>query len=182
MALIDVIININTNTIAIEGSDSLEAHGNSIRVGVESIVGGEDSYVEFNAFKCGFFIRSGTETIQYFTFPKAGQSVGSTASYLYEGNLALNPDNTYSIQVYVEDAGAFYDKTIELTLPAEPRPFDNNGEFTSWTYNSDTKLWECPVDQPSLPAGTTGCYKWNEQNQEWNLIEFEYIEEYLSEQ
>ena len=183
MASISVIININTNTITVNGLENLDFTNNIIRIEAESIVDGENSLVEFNSFKCGFFIRDGSNTIDYFTWPKAGEKVNSTNSYVYEGVLEkLQPDTTYSLQVYVEDAGAFYDKTVDIVIPAEPRPFDNNGEFTSWTYNSSLKEWECPVEKPEVPADKTGCYKWDEQNQQWALIEFEYIEEYLKEQ
>ena len=42
----------------------------------------------------------------------------------------------------------------------EPKPFN------SWILNEDTCLWEAPVAYPDDGQD----YKWNEQNQTWDLI------------
>lgn len=49
----------------------------------------------------------------------------------------------------------------DLDVFLEPQP------FPSWTLNTNTKLWEAPVPQP-----TTGSHYWDEESQSW--IEFNY--------
>jgi hypothetical protein len=54
--------------------------------------------------------------------------------------------------------GYKYDQTRDAFIP--PKLFD------SWTLNENTCLWEAPVAYPSDGQ----YYKWNEQNQTWDLI------------
>jgi hypothetical protein len=155
---------------------------------VTSIVDGENSYVGFNNFKYGFFIRnSANETVQYATYPKAGEVIKTD-----DGNLPietldlLQADETYVLHVYVEDAGVFYDKRIDITTAIPTRPFftvgnNNPGEssaveervyYNSWVWNSEKKEWEPPVAKPS-PLSDNGCYKWIETDSQWIWIEFD---------
>ena len=39
--------------------------------------------------------------------------------------------------------------------------------YQSWVLNEDTCLWESPIPYPQ----DNNIYKWNEQNQSWDLIE-----------
>ena len=55
--------------------------------------------------------------------------------------------------------GYIYDQEKDAFIPPKPYP--------SWTLNEDTCLWEAPVSKP-----TDGqLYKWNEENQTWDLVE-----------
>src|SRR5210317_1434216 len=55
--------------------------------------------------------------------------------------------------------GYTYDEDRDAFIPPKTYP--------SWTLNEDTCLWEAPVAYP-----TDGqIYKWNEENQTWDLIE-----------
>ena len=51
-----------------------------------------------------------------------------------------------------------YDQTRDAFIP--PRPFN------SWTLNEETCLWDCPVAHPDDGER----YRWNEDNQAWDLI------------
>jgi len=52
-----------------------------------------------------------------------------------------------------------YDQTKDAFIPPKP--------FNSWTLNETTCLWEAPVAYP-----TDGqLYRWNEENQTWDLVE-----------
>ena len=53
--------------------------------------------------------------------------------------------------------GYKYDADKDAFIP--PKPYE------SWTLNETTCLWEAPVAQPE------GSYRWNEDNQTWDLIE-----------
>jgi len=54
--------------------------------------------------------------------------------------------------------GFKYDQTRDAFIPPKP--------FNSWTLNENTCRWEAPVAYPDDDQD----YKWNEQNQTWDLI------------
>lgn len=56
-------------------------------------------------------------------------------------------------------AGFTYDSERDAFIP--PKPFD------SWVLNEDTCRWEAPVAAPKDGQA----YRWNEDAQEWDLIE-----------
>lgn len=55
--------------------------------------------------------------------------------------------------------GYTYDSVRDAFIP--PKPYD------SWVLNEETCLWEPPIPYPSNDNG----YLWNEENQEWVLVE-----------
>ena len=55
--------------------------------------------------------------------------------------------------------GHTYDETRDAFIPPQP--------YESWTLNEDTCLWEAPVAYPNDDK----IYQWNEDNQEWELID-----------
>jgi hypothetical protein len=55
--------------------------------------------------------------------------------------------------------GYTYDEDRDAFIPKKP--------FNSWILNEDTCLWESPIPYPQDGS----MYKWNEQNQSWDLIE-----------
>lgn len=181
-------ININTNTISIDYPAELDHANSNVVFTVTSIVDGENSYVSFNSFKYGFFIRnSENETVQYATYPKAGEVIKTDDGNLPVETLsALQADETYVLHVYVEDAGVFYDKRIDITTAIPTRPFftignHNPGEssateervyYNSWVWNCEKKEWEPPITKPS-PLSDNGCYKWIETDLKWVWIEFD---------
>ena len=54
-----------------------------------------------------------------------------------------------------------YDYTADAFHSPQPYP--------SWTLNSTTFLWECPVDEPTATDDTE--YVWNEEGQSWDAVE-----------
>jgi|TARA_S200002703_G_scaffold142094_1_gene134297 hypothetical protein len=59
-----------------------------------------------------------------------------------------------------------YDETRDAFIPPKP--------FNSWTLNETTCLWEAPISKPVLTQeqiDNNNYYKWNEDNQSWDLIE-----------
>ena len=61
--------------------------------------------------------------------------------------------------------GMTYDEDRDAFIPKKP--------FNSWVLNEDTCLWEAPVAMPTLTQeqiDNKNYYKWNEQNQTWDLI------------
>ena len=55
--------------------------------------------------------------------------------------------------------GYTYDQTRDAFIPPKP--------FNSWVLNESTCLWEAPIVKPD----DNNNYKWNEENQSWDLIE-----------
>ncbi len=55
--------------------------------------------------------------------------------------------------------GYTYDEDRDAFIPKKP--------FNSWVLNETTCLWESPIPYPQ----DNNKYKWNEQNQSWDLIE-----------
>ena len=53
--------------------------------------------------------------------------------------------------------GYTYDETRDAFIPPKP--------FNSWILNEDTCNWESPISRPK----DGNKYKWNEQNQSWDL-------------
>jgi hypothetical protein len=54
-----------------------------------------------------------------------------------------------------------YDHEVDAFYPPQPYP--------SWTLNTETYLWEPPVDYPDDYSSVM--YIWNEENQTWDLVE-----------
>jgi|9_EtaG_2_1085328.scaffolds.fasta_scaffold31292_2 hypothetical protein len=61
--------------------------------------------------------------------------------------------------------GYTYDSGRDAFVP--PKPFD------SWVLNEDTCLWEAPIEYPNTlnDEGIPDIYLWNEEKQEWVLID-----------
>jgi len=55
--------------------------------------------------------------------------------------------------------GYTYDEDRDAFIPKKP--------YQSWVLNESTCLWESPIPYPQ----DGNMYKWNEQNQSWDLIE-----------
>jgi hypothetical protein len=61
--------------------------------------------------------------------------------------------------------GFTYDENLDAFIP--PKPFD------SWKLNKKTCLWQPPIIYPSDGFS----YKWNEENLDWELLDFSEVEE-----
>jgi hypothetical protein len=62
--------------------------------------------------------------------------------------------------------GFKYDQTRDAFIPPKP--------YNSWILNEETCLWDSPVAKPTLTQeqiDNESGYKWNEENQSWDLIE-----------
>lgn len=64
-----------------------------------------------------------------------------------------------SIRKNYAGIGFSYDAIKDAFIPPQP--------YESWTLNEDTCLWESPVAYPN----DDNMYQWNEDNQEWELID-----------
>ena len=56
---------------------------------------------------------------------------------------------------------------INYTYDADRDAFIPPQDYPSWTLNTDTLVWECPVAYPT----EEGSYSWNEETTSWDVIE-----------
>jgi len=164
-----VMMDINKNDIQVSNLDTMYHNNNSIVFKATSIVDGENGFVSFNGFKFGFFVRDSADNIvSQGIYPKVGSELVSS----YDSPLAvealtdLQADETYKLQIYVEDAGDFYDNNLSFSVPTPARPSDPSGEFMSWSWNTTAKEWQAPTPMPTTGSGAM----WTESTKSWTVI------------
>ena len=59
--------------------------------------------------------------------------------------------------------GGYYYPEHDIFMPPQPYP--------SWTLNTVTAEWDCPVAPPSDVSDDDKVYEWNEEDQSWDLVE-----------
>ena len=89
-------------------------------------------------------------------------------SYNTRGGVHYDPetgepsaDQTKALRKNYASAGMLYNKTDDAFYHPQP--------FPSWTLNTETYLWECPVEVPT----EGGPFTWNEETQSWDAVETE---------
>jgi len=85
------------------------------------------------------------------------EQVCKRTSYNTRGGAHIN-DGTPFRKNYA-GIGFTYDYARDAFIP--PKPYD------SWTLNANTCLWEAPVAYPEDGQ----LYTWNEENQQWDLVD-----------
>jgi len=85
------------------------------------------------------------------------EQVCKRTSYNTRGGAHVN-DGTPFRKNYA-GIGFIYDYARDAFIP--PKPYD------SWTLNADTCLWEAPVAYPDDGQ----LYAWNEETQQWDLVD-----------
>lgn len=141
---------------------SLSPSKNVLQIGFKSLVNG-DSYVEFNGLKFGFFLYDvNGDVVHYASYPPVGTKYESTGQpYIVEVPLNTSVNSEYSLHVWAEDAGKFYDFKTTINTPKYDSP------FPSWIWNNKDEQWEAP-----LPHPTDGnIYVWNEEDGSWKFID-----------
>jgi len=68
------------------------------------------------------------------------------------------PDDGVALRYNHAHIGFFYDRTADAFYPPQPYP--------SWTLNTETYQWECPVTYPDDGV----MYNWNEETQTWDAV------------
>jgi len=63
--------------------------------------------------------------------------------------------------------GYTYDEVNDVFMPPAPE------EFPSWGWDAESKTYKPPTPRPVLPEGDNRLPMWNEENQEWDLLEIE---------
>jgi hypothetical protein len=86
-----------------------------------------------------------------------GYPVWKQTSYNTHGG--VHDNNGIPLRKNHAGIGYTYDEDRDAFIPKKP--------FNSWVLNETTCLWESPIPYPQ----DNNEYKWNEQNQSWDLIE-----------
>ena len=86
-----------------------------------------------------------------------GYPVWKQTSYNTHGG--VHDNNGTPLRKNHAGIGYTYDEDRDAFIPKKP--------FNSWVLNKTTCLWESPIPYPQ----DNNEYKWNEQNQSWDLIE-----------
>lgn len=161
MSLIRVTADLNYNRWIV--SDFIEdPHQMYLQIGFTSLVN-NGKRTEFHNLKFGFFLKDDTgKTVQQQSYPPAGMLyISSDQDFLEQIELNTIVDRKYQIHIWAEDAGVFYDHTVNLTIPKYTRP------YTSWTWNPEQTEWQPPVEYPS----DGNLYMWDEEKQLWYYVE-----------
>lgn len=77
----------------------------------------------------------------------------------YQPNTDIpSEDQSKALRKNFAGVGWTYDSTRDSFIPPKP--------YNSWSLNEDTCLWEAPVPFPN----DGNSYRWNEENQQWDLV------------
>ena len=93
----------------------------------------------------------------YFLTKLTGYPVWKQTSYNTHGGVHNN--NGTPLRKNHAGIGYIYDEERDAFIPKKP--------YNSWILNEQTCLWESLIPYPQ----DNNQYKWNEQNQSWDLIE-----------
>jgi hypothetical protein len=124
--------------------------------------------VDFINLSFKFELKIGENIIQYGVYPKGdARYVRSDQEFLTVDHLDLTPETDYNLYLKAENNGQSFERTVSFSTPRHPQP------FTSWTWNTTTKVWDPPTSQPELTQeqiDNNNYYGWNEETQSWDLL------------
>ena len=129
----------------------------------KSIVDGGD-FIEFFSLKFGFFLYDENgDNIQSALWPGNGNKFLSTdQNYIENIPLNLTPGKKFTLHVWAEDAGIFYDTKIDIDTPSYRRP------FMSWTWNATNEQWDPPIPYPQDGLN----HLWNDIDHRWETVDY----------
>ena len=148
--------NFKTKNWSIQYED-LSSHYADLQIGFT-----EDApIVEFTNLQFGFTLTSNGEIVDEQSYPpKNVKYIRSDQKYLINHRLKFKPDTYYSLFLWAENASIRIEHTELFKTPKPPQP------YPSWSWDGET--WNSPVPYPD---DTENYYEWNEDEQEWQLLE-----------
>ena len=120
------------------------------------------SHVVFDNLTFGFSIYQDDNLLLRESFPKDGLSYDSTdQTFLVSLFLdAIKLGLSYTIKVFVTNAGDTWEEAFDLILPRWPQPFE------SWLWNDFNDCWIAPVECPDDGQ----YYEWDESKTSWIVV------------
>lgn len=155
-----LIFDLNTNLWSYDVSD-IDGYSESIDF-YFSFKSDEDSYVEFDNLRFGYFITLDNNQIVNEEYPKGNVSyINSDQEYLEVSRVdGFRQNRTYQIEFWVENSGNRFFESAEFSIPLPPKPFN------SWVWDDEKIEWIAPIAYPEDDQA----YSWNEELQSWILV------------
>jgi hypothetical protein len=124
----------------------------------------EKPVVEFDNLKFGFELTKDGAVIDSHQWPPDNVKYRRTdQKYLVAHRLKFQPDQTYDLFMWAENAGIRAEKTHTFTAPRPAQP------YASWTWDETYNHWRPPVDIPA----DGGDYMWDEDAGDWVVFEMD---------
>jgi hypothetical protein len=120
--------------------------------------------VLFNEMKFGYSIELDNKVLVEEKRPEQNQKYLSTDQEIIEsiGIFDLLPTKEYVLNVWAEESGEFWSKSISFILPKPKQP------YPSWEFDEDLYVWIAPSQPPEEDG-----YIWNEEKMSWVKYENE---------
>jgi len=120
--------------------------------------------IEFKDLKFKYELKQDNNIKQYGVFPPPGvRYVRTDQPYLVVERLRLEIEKDYELYLWAENDKVTFEKTVTFTTPRPKQPYE------SWSWDSENLVWIPPVSYPNDGEE----YTWNEETQEWVVIEEE---------
>lgn len=115
--------------------------------------------IEFQNLKFGYVFSKNGVVIQQANFPPEGvRYIRSDQTFLVNEVIKYDPDQTYSLFMWCENAGNRFEDTFEIITPRPRQP------GASWDWNGSEWVPPTPMPDDGKP------YAWNEETQSWDLV------------
>jgi hypothetical protein len=112
---------------------------------------------KFENLRFGFDLKLNSEVVASEHYPSQGQLYQWSDTYpLATPILYLNPNKTYELCLYAENAGHRTEQNIEISVPKPDKPYN------SWSWSEEAMEWLAPIPQPKDYP-----HEWNESTQMW---------------
>lgn len=118
--------------------------------------------VIFDNLSFGLSLHRDGETLVEESFPQGGITYESTnQEFLVTVDLrVMRLGVSYALNVWVENAGARWEASFDVTLPRWPQP------YPSWVWLEESDSWRAPIPYPTDGAN----YVWDEEEESWVVI------------
>lgn len=157
MSKIYAIDDFNTQNWSLN-TDELGSHENTLFIGFTD----EAPIVSFKNLSFGFELKEDGNIKQYGQFPKPGvKYVQTDQEYLVAVQLKTVTTYTYELFLWAENDATRIEKTFTIEIPKPDKPYD------SWLWDQEKLTWNAPIEYPNDGR----FYTWNEETQNWQLVE-----------
>lgn len=150
-----LLFKLNLDTNEWEESINLESYFPILKLGFLT----KDFY---DNLKFGYEVFINNEKVVNKEFPENNiVYIKSDQDYLIYEQIPAKSDEKVLLNIWAENKKENYTKSIEFTVPRPEKPYE------SWVWNGLTWISPKPFPLDGKP------YRWDEDVQEWELIEFE---------
>jgi hypothetical protein len=147
----------NFDTQSWAADDQVDAYSAEIKIGFRN---GDQNPVIFDNLSFGFDFFSGEESLFSGSYPPVNVFYKSSDQEYVVAEVVnnLTPEESYTLNVWVQNAGQRFEESIIVTTSRPLQPYE------SWIYDSEKRVWVAPVQYPTDGED----YVWNEESQSWD--------------